>query len=90
MKKIPLEEVLSSKGRIKILKVLALEGELNITAITRKTELNHSAVISHLKFLVKAGLVEEKTFGRVRIYRFKIEDKRARKFLELVKAFEDE
>ena len=40
---IPLEEVLGSKGRVKILKLLATEGELNISKIVQNTHLNHAS-----------------------------------------------
>lgn len=69
--KIELEDVFSSKGRVRILKLLAELGELNISAISRNINLNHSAVKDHLKFLTKVGLVREKRFGRILIYQFK-------------------
>ncbi|MHA1213477.1 MAG: winged helix-turn-helix domain-containing protein, partial [Candidatus Heimdallarchaeota archaeon] len=52
-----IEEVLSSKGRILILKILAEMEELNISAIARVANLNHSTTSQHLEFLTKAGLV---------------------------------
>ncbi|MBC7113053.1 MAG: winged helix-turn-helix transcriptional regulator [Candidatus Methanomethyliales bacterium] len=72
-----LEEILSSKGRIKVLKVLAERGELNISEITRRANLNHATTSSHLKRLCELGIVEEKRFGRIRIFRLKKEDPRA-------------
>ena len=69
--KIELEDVFSSKGRVRILKLLAELGELNISAISRNINLNHSAVKDHLKFLTEVGLVREKRFGRILIYQFK-------------------
>ncbi|MDH5811095.1 MAG: ArsR family transcriptional regulator [Candidatus Methanomethyliaceae archaeon] len=72
-----LEEILSSKGRIKVLKVLAERGELNISDITRRASLNHATTSSHLKRLCELGIVEEKRFGRIRIFRLKREDPRA-------------
>ena len=60
--KIELEDVFSSKGRVRILKLLAELGELNVSAISRSINLNHSAVKEHLKFLTKVGLLREKRF----------------------------
>lgn len=83
---IPVEILFSSRGRIKIIRLLAECGELNISEIARRTQLNHSTTRRHLLFLERAKLVQEKTFGRIRIYRYKIENLRAlalRRFIEL-------
>jgi predicted transcriptional regulator len=42
-----IEEILSSKGRIVILKTLAEKEELNISAIARKAKLNHTTTTKH-------------------------------------------
>jgi DNA-binding transcriptional ArsR family regulator len=76
--KIGIEELLSSRGRIKILKELADSNELNISELCRRVDLNHSSTKSHLEVLLNSGLIEEKKFGRIKIYRYKIEDLRAR------------
>ncbi|MHA1461473.1 MAG: ArsR/SmtB family transcription factor [Candidatus Heimdallarchaeota archaeon] len=73
-----IEEILSSKGRVVILKTLAEMEELNISAIARVANLNHSTATQHLNFLTKAGLVQEKRFGRIRIFRYRIENLKAR------------
>ena len=82
-----LEEILSSKGRIKVLKVLAERGELNISDITRRANLNHATTSSHLKRLCELGIVEEKRFGRIRIFRLKREDPRAWAIQKLFDSF---
>ncbi|MFX1487494.1 MAG: hypothetical protein ACFFBS_10475, partial [Promethearchaeota archaeon] len=46
--RIPIEELLSSKGRVKIIKILAMAGELNISEISRRARLNHEATAQHL------------------------------------------
>ena len=43
--------------------------ELNISEITRRVGLSHSATARHLDFLTKAGLLREKRFNRIRIFR---------------------
>ena len=83
---IPVELLFSSRGRIKIIRLLAECGELNISEIARRTQLNHSITRRHLRVLEQAKLVQEKKFGRIRIYRYKIENLRAlalRRFIEL-------
>ena len=76
--RVPIEELFSSRGRIKILKELATSSELNISELCRRVSLNHSSTKSHLEVLIQSGLVEEKMFGRIKIYRYRIEDHRAR------------
>ena len=81
-----IEEVLGSKARIKILKVLALNTELNISLIITKTHLNHQCVRKHLNFLKALNFVQEKKFGRIRNYRYKNENTKARylkRFIEI-------
>ena len=68
------------------LKELAESSELLISEICRRVSLNHGTTKTHLRALVKSGLIEEKIHGRIKIYRYRIEDLRARSlknFLEL-------
>jgi len=81
------EEIFSSKGRVKVLKSLAERGEMNISEITRKTSLNHTTTSAHLRRLCDLGIVEEKKFGRIRIFRFKKEDPRAWAIQTLFESF---
>jgi len=74
---ISIEKIFSSKGRVKIIKILVEEGELNISEIGRRARLNHSTTLQHLNFLIKTGLIQEKKFGRIRIYRLKEENIKA-------------
>ena len=76
--RISIEDLFSSKGRVKVLKELASSEELNISELCRRITLNHSTTKSHLRVLIDSGLVEEKIFGRIKIYRYRIEDLRAR------------
>lgn len=89
LKEYGIEEVLSSKGRILILKTLAEMNELNISAIARVTNLNHSTATHHLEFLKSANLVQEKRFGRIKIFRFKTENVKARSLKRLFEIWDD-
>jgi DNA-binding transcriptional ArsR family regulator len=80
-----LEDVLSSRGRIRVLQVLTKFEELNISAIARKANLNYVSTKKHLQALKKVGLVTEKRFGRVRIFRFDDRHERARAIRELIR-----
>lgn len=81
------EEIFSSKGRVKVLKVLAEKGEMNISEITRKAALNHTTAAAHLRKLCDLGIVEEKRFGRIRIFRFRKEDSRGWAIQSLFESF---
>ena len=87
--KIELEDVFSSKGRVRILKLLAELGELNVSAISRSINLNHSAVKEHLKFLTKVGLLREKRFGRIIIYQFRDSNILAHSLKQLFKIWDE-
>lgn len=62
------EELLGSKGRIRVLRVLAESGELNISEVGRRTGMNYTSVERHLKALKKMGLLREKRYGKIRIF----------------------
>lgn len=76
--KLQIENILSSRGRVKIIKILTKEEELNISEIAKRAGLNHSTVVQHLEYLCKVGLIQEKTFGRIRIYRLRTENTKVR------------
>jgi len=82
-----MEDIVSCRGRMKIIAILIKAKELNITEITRRAALNHSTTISHLKALESVGLVNEKKFGRIRIFSFNFQDEGARIFVELFNRF---
>ena len=84
----PIWDVLSSRGKVKVLKTLVDTEELNITEIVRKTELSHRSVQNYLSELCDTGLVELKKFGRIRIYRYRVEVARARALQYLFKIWD--
>lgn len=84
-----IEELLGSKARIKILKQLALNSELNISLIVSRTKLNHSSVLKHLNYLKEVNLVQEKKFGRIKIFRYRDENLKARSLKAFIEIWED-
>ncbi len=68
----PIERIFGSLGKVRILVLLAQMQELNISAISRQTRLNHTRVRLHLNDLCELNIVKEKRFGRISI--FKIND----------------
>lgn len=83
------EMIFGSKARIKILRILSLNYELSISQIIRKTRLNHSCVLKHLNYLKSVNLIQEKQFGRIKIYRYKIEDFKAKSLKVLIEIWEE-
>ncbi len=55
----------------KILEVLEKYGELNISRITRYTGMNYRVVARYLKQLVDQGVLEERRYGRLRLFRLR-------------------
>ena len=84
-----IEELLGSKARIRILKILAIHNELSITSIIKRARLNHSNVLKHLNYLKKVDLIQEKNFGRIRIYRYKTENIKARSLKNFMEIWEN-
>jgi len=64
----PEEEILGSRGRIRVLRVLAESGELNISEVSRRTGLNYTSTERHLAKLKELGLLKEKRYGKIRIF----------------------
>lgn len=80
------EDLMGSRARVKILKSLAINEELTISQIISNTKLNYKCTLKHLNFLKMIDLIQEKKFGRIKIFRYKLENMRARtlkKFIEL-------
>ena len=80
----PLDEIFSSKGRVRILVLLSNVIELNISEIARRTGLNYATTDKHLKELEDSGIIQQKKFGRIRIYKFNDSNLRAHAIRKLV------
>jgi DNA-binding transcriptional ArsR family regulator len=83
-----LEDVFSSKSRMKILKLIYKLGQLNVSDVSRRIKMNFSATSEHLKVLESEGILMERTFGRVRMYRFS-EGAKAKAVADLIEAWEE-
>ncbi len=70
---IDVEELFCSRLRIKILKILARYGEINISALVKETASNHAEIIKNVLYLTQKDLLEEKFFGRIHIIRLRKE-----------------
>jgi DNA-binding transcriptional ArsR family regulator len=85
---LPIEDVLSSKGRVRILRILVDIGELNVSEIARRAGLNFSTTSQHLKVLEEHQLVRHKKFGRIRIFRYNEENPRAKMIKQLMELWD--
>jgi len=84
------EDIFSSRGRVRILRILSEIEELNISAIAKRARLNYTTTNEHLQMLENAGLIKHKSFGRIRIYRFNEENVKARAIKDLMELWEQE
>jgi len=82
------EEVFSSKIRVKILKILTQVGELNISEIARRLGVNYNATNKHLKILEDEGILQHKVFGRIRLYRFNERSPKAKAIQNFMEVWE--
>lgn len=54
-----------------ILDILEKYGEMNVTRLARLTGLHYRVLVKKLKELQEEGVVEERRFGRLRLFRIK-------------------
>jgi DNA-binding transcriptional ArsR family regulator len=83
-----LEEVFSSKTRMKILKLLFQLGQLNVSDIARRIKMNYTATDQHLRLLESEGVLKEYTYGRIRLYRFNETSEKAKAVQNLIQVWE--
>ncbi len=83
-----IEEVFSSKPRMKILKLIWKLSELNVSDVARRVGLNFTSTSRHLKILADEGILQERTYGRIRMYRFNSGSPKAKAIESLIEAWE--
>lgn len=83
-----IEEVFSSKPRMKILKLVARLGALNVSDIARRINMNYSTTNQHLKLLEAEGILQQRVYGRVRMYRFNGVSPKAKAVQNLIEIWE--
>jgi len=82
------EEVFSSKPRMKILKLLARLGSLNVSEIARRINLNYTTTNRHLKLLEDEGVLQQRAYGRIRMYKFNESSPKAKAVQSLIETWE--
>ena len=83
-----LEEVFSSKSRMKILKLIYQLGQLNVSDVARRIKMNYTSTAEHLKVLEAEGIIEKRVYGRVHMYRFS-DSAKAKAVAALIEAWEE-
>ena len=83
-----IEEVFSSKPRMKILRLVARLGALNVSGIARRINLNYSTTNEHLKLLEAEGILQQRVYGRIRMYRFNNRSPKAVAVQNLIEVWE--
>jgi DNA-binding transcriptional ArsR family regulator len=64
-----LEDVFTSKTRIKILKLLFKLGQLNASELAHRLGANYETTLRHLSLLEKEGVVMQRLSGKTRFFR---------------------
>ncbi len=82
------EDVFSSRIRVKILKILTQVGELNVSDIARRLKVNYTTTRNNLNILESEGMLLHKQFGRIRIYRLNERSEKTRASQMLLEAWE--
>jgi DNA-binding transcriptional ArsR family regulator len=85
---VEVEEVFSSKPRMKILKLISRLGELNVSDIARRIGVNFTTTSRHLQILEEEGIVQQRVYGRIRMYRFNQASPKAKAVQNLVEVWE--
>jgi len=83
-----IEQVFSSKPRMKILKLVAQLGELNVSDIARRIGVNFTTTSRHLRLLEEEGVLQQRVYGRIRMYRFNKASPKAKAVQNLIDAWE--
>ncbi len=82
------EILFESKGRFRVIRYLLEEGQANISKIVKNTGLPHRLVVKHLRELERHGIVEEKRYGRLRLFEVNLEDPRISATKNLIRELE--
>jgi len=85
-----IEEIFSSKPRMKILRLIFRLGALNISDIARRIKLNYTTTNKHLKLLESEGILQQRVYGRIRIYKFSDVSRKALAVQSLIEVWEQD
>ena len=83
-----IEDVFSSKLRIKIIRIIEQIGEVNVSELARRLGANYETTSKHLKILEDEGILNHKIFGRIRLYRINENSAKAKALRSLLGVWE--
>jgi DNA-binding transcriptional ArsR family regulator len=83
-----IEDVFSSRLRMKMLKTLYDVGELNVSDFARRLKINYASASKHLKILEDEGVLQRKMFGRICLYRYNDQSAKAKIVQTLIEVWE--
>jgi len=75
---------------MKILKLISRLGELNVSDVARRIGVNFTTTSKHLKLLEEESILTQRTYGRIRMYRFNQTSVKARVVQDLIEVWEKE
>ncbi len=75
---------------MKILKLIERLGELNVSDIARRIGVNFTTTSKHLQLLESEGILQQRTYGRIRMYRFNQASPKAKAVQNLIEVWEAE
>jgi DNA-binding transcriptional ArsR family regulator len=73
---------------MKILKLLSRLGALNVSDIAKRIGLNYSATNEHLRLLEAEGILVQRVYGRIRMYRYNDTSAKAKAVQNLIDTWE--
>ena len=73
---------------MKMLKLLERLGMLNVSEIAKRIGLNYTATIEHLRLLEGEGILVQRVYGRIRMYRFNEASAKAKAVQSLIETWE--
>lgn len=85
-----LEELLGSKNKIRILKMLLHYGTIPLSYIRKHINMNYRDLKGYLKSLIDAGILKEYDIGGMKIYEVSENDEIVELLLNLFKKVEKE
>ncbi len=73
---------------MKILKLINQLGQLNVSDIARRIKINYSLTSEHLKLLESEGILQQRLYGRIRMYRLNESSAKAKAVQNLIEVWE--
>ncbi len=73
---------------MKILKLIERLGELNVSDVARRIGVNFTTTSRHLRVLEEETILQERTYGRIRMYRFNQASPKAKAVQQLIETWE--